>query len=69
MVLKADVKTKSIDVLGVKVTARKVAAAVWKAAHGRRALWRVGMDATALNIAARILGSQSRGVYKLLAGY
>lgn len=69
MVLKAEVKAKSIDVLGVKITPKQVAATVWKAAHGRRVLWRVGMDATALNIVVRILGSHSRGLYKLLAGY
>jgi NAD(P)-dependent dehydrogenase (short-subunit alcohol dehydrogenase family) len=69
MVLDADVKARSVDVLGVKVTPKEVAGAVWKAAHGRRVLWRVGMDATALNIAVRILGSRSRGLYKMLTGY
>jgi NAD(P)-dependent dehydrogenase (short-subunit alcohol dehydrogenase family) len=69
MVLQASVKAKSVESVGVKVDARTVAEKVWQAAHGKRVLWRVGVDARALNIAVRLLGSGVRGIYKKLSGY
>ena len=58
MVLDAPVKASSIERLGVKVKPRQVAEAVWRAVHGRRLRWRVGLDAHVLNLAARLLGSR-----------
>lgn len=69
MILDARVKAKSVDKLGVKVTPEKVAKRVWKAARKRGVLHRVGLDATALNIAVRLLGTRSRGIYRILTGY
>jgi NAD(P)-dependent dehydrogenase (short-subunit alcohol dehydrogenase family) len=69
MILEATQKAASVDKLGVKVKPTKVAQAVWKAAHKRGVLHRVGLDAVALNIIVRLLGSWSRGIYKLLTGY
>jgi len=69
MILEAAQKAKSVDKLGVKVRPAKVAQAVWKAAHKRGVLHRVGLDAVALNIIVRLLGSGSRGIYRVLTGY
>lgn len=69
MVNDADVKAASVDKLGVKVKPDRVAETVWKAVHGNKVLWRVGGDATALNIAVRLLGGSVRGIYKKLTGY
>jgi NADP-dependent 3-hydroxy acid dehydrogenase YdfG len=62
MVLDAPVKASSIERLGVKVKPGQVAEAVWRAVHGRRLRWRVGLDAHVLNIAARVLGSRMAGL-------
>ena len=32
-------------------------------------MWRVGTDATLLNLAVRVLGGRVRGLYKRLNGY
>lgn len=56
MVLDAPVKAASIDSLGIKVTPQQVAEHVWRAVHGNRSHWRVGIDAVAVNVASRILG-------------
>lgn len=69
MVNAAEVKAKTVEKLGVKVTPQAVAETVWAAAHGNKVLWRVGLDATALNIVTRLLGSQARPIYKRLMGY
>ena len=69
MILEATQKAASVDKLGVKVKPNKVAQAVWKAAHKRGVLHRVGLDAVALNIIVRLLGTRSRVIYKLLTGY
>jgi len=69
MVNAAEVKASSVEKLGVKVKPQAVAETVWKAVHGKKVLWRVGADATALNIAVRLLGGSARGVYKQLTGY
>jgi len=69
MVNAAEVKAASVEKLGVKVKPQTVAETVWKALHGNKVLWRVGADATVLNIAVRLLGSSARGVYKKLTGY
>ena len=56
MVFDAKVKPASIERMGVKVTPQQVAATVWKAVHGNRVHWRVGLDARVINIAVRLLG-------------
>lgn len=69
MVNAAAVKARTVDKLGVKVTPQAVAETVWKATHGNKVLWRVGLDAIVLNIVTRLLGSRSRAIYKRLMGY
>jgi NADP-dependent 3-hydroxy acid dehydrogenase YdfG len=66
MVFDANVKPASIDTLGVKVTPQQVAEHVWKAAHGNRSHWRVGLDARLLNFSARVFGSALAPIYKRL---
>jgi NADP-dependent 3-hydroxy acid dehydrogenase YdfG len=56
MVLDAEVKPASIDTLGVNVTPQAVAQRVWKAVHGNRSHWYVGLEARALHLATRLLG-------------
>jgi NADP-dependent 3-hydroxy acid dehydrogenase YdfG len=63
MVLDAEVKPASIDTLGVRVTPERVAATVWRAAHGRRSHWYVTLDARLFNLAARLFGSSLAPVY------
>ena len=64
MVFDANVKPASIDTLGVKVTPRQVAEHVWKAVHGNRSHWRVGLDARLLNFLARLFGSGLAPIYR-----
>jgi short-subunit dehydrogenase len=63
MVFDAAVKPASIERLGVKITPQRVAQAVWRAVHGRRVHWRVGLDAKLINAAARLLGSGLAPIY------
>ena len=63
MVFDAEVKPASIERLGVKITPQRVAATVWKAVHGNRVHWRVGLDARLTNFAVRLLGSATAPVY------
>lgn len=65
----AEVTPSSVEKLGIKIETSQVAAKVWKAAHGKRVLYRVGTDAHILNLVVRLLGSRSRGLYKYLTGY
>lgn len=69
MVNDAAVKAVSVSRLGVKIQAHQVAQTVWKAAHGNKVIWRVGIDAVALGILSRLLGSASRAIVKKLMGY
>lgn len=69
MVNAAQTKAASVDKLGVKVTPEAVAEMVWQATHGNKVMWRVGTDATLLNLAVRVLGGRVRGLYKRLNGY
>jgi len=64
MVFDAEVKPASIERLGVKVTPQRVAAKVWKAVHGDRVHWRVGLDARMINFAVRLLGSATAPIYR-----
>lgn len=64
MVFDAAVKPASIERLGVKITPQQVAAAVWKAAHGNRVHWRVGVDARLINVAVRLFGSGVAPVFR-----
>jgi NADP-dependent 3-hydroxy acid dehydrogenase YdfG len=64
MVFDAAVKPASIERLGVKVTPQQVARTVWKAVHGNRVHWRVGLDARLINLAVRVLGSGIAPVYR-----
>jgi NADP-dependent 3-hydroxy acid dehydrogenase YdfG len=63
MVFDAEVKPASIERLGVKITPQRVAATVWKAVHGNRVHWRVGLDARLTNFAVRLLGSATAPIY------
>jgi len=62
MVFDAKVKPASIERLGVKVTPQQVAEVVWRAVHGNRSHWRVGMDARLFNLATRLLGARMASV-------
>ncbi len=66
MVFDAKVKAASIDRLGVKVTPQTVAQHVWRAVHGRKSHWRVGLDARVINLATRLFGSWVAPVYARL---
>ena len=66
MVRDAKVKAASIETLGVKVQAEDVAKAVWRAVHGARSHWRVGLDAKATHVAVRLLGSWVAPIYARL---
>jgi NADP-dependent 3-hydroxy acid dehydrogenase YdfG len=66
MVLDAPVKPASIERLGVKIAPQRVAGIVWKAVHGRRVHWRVGLDARLINLAVRVLGAGIAPVYARL---
>jgi NADP-dependent 3-hydroxy acid dehydrogenase YdfG len=63
MVFDAPVKPASIERLGVKIAPSRVAETVWRAVHGRRVHWRVGLDAKLINFAARILGEGLAPIY------
>ena len=63
MVFDAPVKPASIARLGVKIPPRRVAETVWRAVHGRRVHWRVGLDAKFINLAARVLGGGIAPIY------
>ena len=69
MVNNASVKAASVQKLGVKIEANQVAQTVWKAAHGNKVIWRVGMDAVALNLLSRLFGSAAKPIVKKLTGY
>jgi NADP-dependent 3-hydroxy acid dehydrogenase YdfG len=64
MVFDAAVKPASIERLGVKIAPQRVAATVWKAVHGDRVHWRVGLDARMINLAVRLLGAGIAPVYR-----
>lgn len=64
MVFDAEVKPASIERLGVKITPQRVAATVWKAVHGDRVHWRVGLDARMINLAVRLLGAGIAPIYR-----
>ncbi len=66
MVFDAKVKPASIERLGVKVTPQKVAATVWRAVHGSRVHWRVGVDARLINFTVRLLGGGVAPIYAWL---
>lgn len=63
MVFGAKVKPASIERLGVKITPQRVARSVWRAVHGNRVHWRVGVDAWLVNLATRLLGSRIAPIY------
>ena len=66
MVRNAEWKAASIETMGVKAKADDVAAMVWRAAHGRRAHWRVGFDARMSHYAVRLFGSWVAPIYAKL---
>lgn len=66
MVLDAPVRPASIDRLGVRVPPQRVARTVWKAVHGRRVHWRIGLDARAVHFAVRLLGAGVAPLYARL---
>ena len=67
MVLDAAVKPATIARLGVRVAPQRVAETVWRAVHGRRVRWHVGLDAALINLAVRLLGSAVAPIYARLA--
>jgi len=66
MVRNAQWKAASIETMGVKAKADDVAAMVWRAAHRRRAHWRVGFDARMSHYAVRLFGSWVAPIYAKL---
>ena len=66
MVRDAEWKAASIETMGVKARADDVATMVWRAAHGRRAHWRVGFDAQLSHYAVRLFGSWVAPIYAKL---
>jgi short-subunit dehydrogenase len=66
MVRDAQCKAASIERMGVKANADDVAAMVWRAVHGRRSHWRVGLDATMTHYAVRLFGSWVAPIYARL---
>jgi NADP-dependent 3-hydroxy acid dehydrogenase YdfG len=66
MVFDAKVKPASIERLGVKVTPQRVAETVWRAVHGSRVHWRVGLDARLINFSVRLLGGGVAPIYAWL---
>jgi NADP-dependent 3-hydroxy acid dehydrogenase YdfG len=66
MLRNAQWKAASIETMGVKARADDVAAMVWRAAHGRRAHWRVGFDARLSHYAVRLFGSWVAPIYAKL---
>ncbi|RPI16058.1 MAG: SDR family oxidoreductase [Lysobacterales bacterium] len=66
MVLDAAVKPASIERMGVKVTPDQVARTVWRAVHGNRVHWRVGLDARLVNAVVRLLGAGVAPIYARL---
>ena len=69
MVTDAKVRARSLDKLGVKITPERVAETVWRAAHGRKLMWRIGFDAKLLHMVVRLLGDRFSWIGKRLAGY
>ncbi len=67
MVFDANVRPATIDALGVKVRPQQVAEHVWKAVHGNRVHWYVGLDARAINYAVRLLGTGVAPFFRRLA--
>lgn len=63
MVFGARVKPASIARLGVKIPPARVASAVWRAVHGNRVHWRVGLDARLINWSVRLLGAGIAPIY------
>lgn len=63
MVFGARVKPASIARLGVKIAPERVARAVWRAVHGNRVHWRVGLDARLINWSVRLLGAGIAPIY------
>jgi NAD(P)-dependent dehydrogenase (short-subunit alcohol dehydrogenase family) len=69
MVEQAEVKARSVELLGVKATPEQVARTVWRATHGNRTHWRVGKEAIALAFLARLLGPFARLLVRRATGY
>jgi NADP-dependent 3-hydroxy acid dehydrogenase YdfG len=66
MVFNATAQPATIDRLGVKITPQRVATTVWKAVHGKRVHWRVGLAAHLTNYAARLLGGWTAPIFARL---
>lgn len=69
MVHDAKVKSRSLQKLGVKITPDRVAKTVWRAAHGRKLMWRIGLDAKVLNLVVRLFGDHFSIIARRLGGY
>jgi hypothetical protein len=65
-VFNATAQPATIDRLGVKITQQRVATTVWKAVHGKRVHWRVGLAAHLTNYAARLLGGWTAPIFARL---
>lgn len=63
-------RTHAMDRLGVELTAEDVAEVVWRAAHGRRLVWRVGTRYRWLRVLSKPLpGSIKRAIMRRISGY
>jgi NADP-dependent 3-hydroxy acid dehydrogenase YdfG len=69
MVDDAEIKAQVIERIGVRVKPQSVAETVWKAAHGNRVHWRLGLDARIMNLVVRLMGENARILYRRLTGY
>jgi NADP-dependent 3-hydroxy acid dehydrogenase YdfG len=63
MVFGARIKPASIARLGVRIPPARVAQAVWRAVHGNRVHWRVGLDARLINWSVRLFGAGIAPIY------
>jgi len=63
MVYDAAVKPATVERLGVRIPPRRVAETVWRAVHGRRVHWRVGLEAKLIGLVARLLGARIAPIY------
>jgi hypothetical protein len=66
MITAAGVKATSVRRLGVRVGPDKVAAAVWRAVHGRRLHWKVGATIRVLMFGMWALPFARRFLVKIL---
>jgi len=67
MITDSAVKASSVDRLGIRLQPEDVARVVWKAAHGKKVHWRVGLLLTGVMLLSWAAPFGKRSVMKLLA--